>query len=71
MDAIHVFQIVFDIQKVKVNFEPSYVRGLFTAHNSNMGYPWFAKETRLIHGQTYRDMSVDFAKKLNAKYGAS
>lgn len=58
------------MDKVTINFSPQAVKGVFAKHTSNVGFPWFAKETTNVGGKTYRELSVDFTKYLNTKYGS-
>lgn len=70
--SIKLFLEMANMTPVNVDFEPAYVRSLFAAHTSNVGYPWYSKETKPYKdGKTYRDVSVEVTKQLNSKYGAS
>lgn len=70
-DAIEIFLELAKMPQVKVSFEPEYVKGLFAAHSSNVGYPYFANERNTYDGKSYREITVELTKKLNSLYGAS
>lgn len=68
--AVQIFLEAANMPIVKVNFEPKYVRSIFTAHSSNVGYPWFGKETKLHGNMMLRDYTVQVTKQMNEKYGS-
>lgn len=70
-ESIQVVLHHLNMPKFQTNFEPKYVSGLFAAHSSNVGFPFYANEMRVVNNQTYRDHTVEWTKRLNAKYGAS
>lgn len=61
---------VLGFQKTDVSLKPEDVKGLFSAHASNLGFPSCSNETSIIHGKTGREWSVEFTKELLNKYGA-
>lgn len=66
--AIGLARKLMNLPRVKVNYEPQYVRGLFAAHASNVGYPYFANELSKADDMLYRDIVVRKAKELLNKH---
>lgn len=60
--AITITRELMNLPEVKVNYEPTYVRGLFASHASNVGYPYFANEQS--NDNYYRNHTIDVAKRL-------
>lgn len=60
---------ILNLPQVNITYEPKYVRGLFAAHASNVGYPYYTNElTKDKTGKPYRDLTVDLSKQLLSKY---
>lgn len=68
--AANLFLDIANVDKVKIDFEPTKMKGLFAKHSSNVGYPYFANEKSLYHGITMREHTVAVTKELNDKYGS-
>lgn len=68
LQAIQIARTLINLPRVKVSYEPKYVRGLFAAHASNVGYPYFSNELSKADSILYRDIVVHKAKELLTKY---
>lgn len=66
--AVGLARKLMNLPRVVVNFEPKYVRGLFAAHASNVGYPYFSNELTKADSTTYREIVVNKAKEMLAKH---
>lgn len=69
--AVGLARRLMNLPRVVVNFEPAYVRGLFAAHASNVGYPYFANEMSKADEVSYRQIVVDKAKELLKKHNSA
>lgn len=58
-------------ETLKVNIQASNNKGLFSAHASNVGYPYYRNETKTLGNKTYRTIAYEKAIELLHKYGTS
>lgn len=49
-----------------VKHKPEVSDGLFKAHDSNVGMPYYTRETKELNGVKVKDMTLSLTKKLNA-----
>lgn len=53
------------------NMDDVAAKGYFSAHASNVGFPFFRNETSTKDGTTYREIAFSYTKELLKRYGTS